>query len=76
MIEVSTGGYGTPVMVFFYRNWKGEQGYRRVVNPKIVYKESKYHKGMQFIIEAFDIDKQDFRDFAMCDIIEYIREDK
>lgn len=67
---------GFPVMRFYYRNWKGEEGYRRVVNPEILYKESEYHKGMQFILRAFDLDKDDFREFAMADIIQYIREEK
>lgn len=65
-----------PVMTFYYKNWRGEKGYRRVVNPEIVYKETEYHKGLQFILKGFDLDKQDFREYAMADIIEYIREVK
>ena len=61
-------------MTFYYKNWRGEKGYRRVVTPEIVYKETEYHKGLQFILRGFDLDKQDFREYAMADIIEYIRE--
>lgn len=63
----------TPPIRFFYKNWKGETGYRNIVGtPMFWYGESQYHKGPQWFIKAVDADKQDVRDFAVKDIIEFI----
>lgn len=62
-----------PVMKFYYRNWRGETGYRAVTGtPVIWYGESSYHKGPQWFMKAYDVDKDDIRDFALKDIIEYL----
>lgn len=53
---------------FYYTNWKGESSYRTVQDPELWYGESQYHKGKQWFLKAFDVEKQDFRDFALKDI--------
>ncbi|MGX4995921.1 hypothetical protein [Enterobacter hormaechei] len=37
------------------------------------YGESEYHKGAQWFIKAHDVDKDDVRDFAVVDIIEFCK---
>lgn len=54
---------------FYYTNWKGNPGYRTVQDPKFWFGESLYHKGEQWFVKAFDVEKQDFRDFALKDIV-------
>lgn len=59
---------------FFYRNWRGECGYRTVEGPVMWYGSTTYHKEFQWFIRGYDLEKQDFRDFAVNDIIEFVRE--
>lgn len=58
-------------MTFYYRNYKGICGLRRVQEPRWWYGKTQYHDKMQWLLQAFDIDKQDFRDFAARDIIHF-----
>lgn len=59
---------------FFYRNWRGKCGYRTVEEPVMWYGSTQYHKNSQWFIRGYDLDKQNFRDFAVNDIIEFVRE--
>ena len=58
---------------FRYKNWKGETSIRNVIPIEMWYGNSDFHKGNQWFMKAFDTTKQDSRDFAMLDIIEYIK---
>lgn len=69
-----SAGLDSPHIRFFYRNWKGECNYRNVKGvPMWWYGESPYHKGAQWFIRAHDVDKDDIRDFAVVDIIEFCK---
>lgn len=57
---------------FFYRNYKGVCGYRTVEGPTMWFGSTEFHKEMQWFIRGYDLDKEDFRDFAVKDIIEFI----
>jgi predicted DNA-binding transcriptional regulator YafY len=59
---------------FYYRNWKGEHGLRRVRanTVYIFYGTTDWHKEEQWIMNAFDEDKQAIRGFAMKDIIGFV----
>lgn len=57
------------IVNIYYKNWKGETSWRRIVPINIDFKSTKYHTKQQWILEAFDVDKQSHRSFAMCDII-------
>lgn len=59
---------------FYYKNWKGKCGYRNVLDPKLWFGKTPYHKKPQWLMRAYDIDKGDVRDFAVNDIIEFVRE--
>lgn len=70
--ESLTSNNGLPVMEFIYTNWKGQTTNRRIQNPTLWYGESKYHKGAQWFFHAFDLEKDDFRDFAVADILTFV----
>lgn len=53
---------------FLYKNWKGETGIRRVYPLKIWWGKTDWHPTEQWLLDAFDIDKQDTRSFAIADI--------
>ena len=54
-----------------YKNWKGEIAIRNIIPISIEYKSTEWHKEEQWILEAFDIDKNANRGFAMKDIKEW-----
>lgn len=57
-----------------YKNWKNEIAIRNIYPNEIWYGSTEYHKEPQFLLSAWDIDKQAFRDFALIDILEFIKE--
>lgn len=60
------------LMKFYYENWKGEKALRVVQDPRLWFGESKYHKGPQWFIHAYDTEKADFRDFALADVLTFV----
>ena len=63
----------TSHLKFKYKNWKGETSIRNVIPKEIWYGDSKFHKGSQWFMKAYDVDKKSERNFAIIDIIEYIK---
>ena len=55
-----------------YTNWKGETKYRNIIPINVEFKSTEWHKEEQWILNAFDIDKQANRGFAIKDIKEWI----
>lgn len=51
-----------------YTNYKGITSKRNIIPQKIWYGKSAYHSQEQWFLEAYDIDKEDKRDFAIIDI--------
>lgn len=64
MIEINEG----KAIQFNYLNWKGEYGIRRVVHMTIHYGSTEYHPEKQWLMEAYELDKQEVRIFAMKDM--------
>lgn len=54
-----------------YRNWKGEVAVRTIVPKKIFYGSSEYHKGEQWLMEVYDVDKNESRTYALKDVLEW-----
>lgn len=54
-----------------YTNWKGETRWRVIVPSTIEFKSTTWHKEEQWILNAFDIEKQEERGFALKDIKEW-----
>lgn len=67
-----SGGELAPDAVWFwYSNWKGERALRRVLPSLLWFGTTEYHPEQQWLLKAFDLDKQANRDFAMKDISEW-----
>lgn len=58
---------------FKYKNWKGEVADRTVIPIRTTVSSSKYHNGGKpcWIMTAYDVDKEQLRDFALKDILQY-----
>ena len=53
---------------FDYVNWKGVKGNRKVVVTSFLYGTTEYHPEPQWLMEAYDLNKEEERVFAMKDI--------
>jgi predicted DNA-binding transcriptional regulator YafY len=51
-----------------YTNWRGETSIRSIVPLKIWFGSTEWHKDNQWLLKAFDIDKDAERDFTLSDI--------
>ena len=51
-----------------YTNYRGETAVRRIVPLKIWFGQTEWHPQEQWLLKAFDIEKNADRDFAMKDI--------
>ena len=58
-------------VTILYTNYKGETRYREIIPKSIEYKSTDWHKEEQWILNAFDIEKNDDRGFAIKDIKEW-----
>jgi predicted DNA-binding transcriptional regulator YafY len=54
-----------------YTNWKGVTSYRNIVPKFIEFKSTEWHPEEQWILNAFDVDKQADRAFALKDVKEW-----
>ena len=48
-----------------YTNWKGKTSYRNIIPKSIEFKSTEWHKEEQWILNAFDINKNTDRGFAL-----------
>ena len=58
-----------------YTNWQGFTSYINIIPKSIEFKSTDWHKEEQWILNAFDVDKQADRGFAIKDIKEWITDD-
>jgi predicted DNA-binding transcriptional regulator YafY len=54
-----------------YTNYRGETARRRVVPSSLRYGATEYHPEPQWLLDAFDVEKQAERTFAMRDVREW-----
>ncbi len=54
-----------------YTNWRGEKSERHIVPIKIWFGNTDWHAKEQWLLKAFDVDKQAERDFSLIDIHEW-----
>lgn len=57
------------IVTFTYVNHRGEIGQRKVRPIRLWFGSTAYHPGAQWLLEAFDLDRKETRDFAMSGII-------
>lgn len=60
------------ILHFIYTNHRGETAARRVVNPLLFFGATEYYPETQWLMYAFDIDKDNSRTFAVKNIKEFI----
>jgi predicted DNA-binding transcriptional regulator YafY len=53
---------------FVYTNWQGVKESRRVIARYVWFGTTPHHLEPQWLLEAFDMDKRDYRTFALSDI--------
>ncbi|MBM3232810.1 WYL domain-containing protein [Candidatus Pacearchaeota archaeon] len=57
-----------------YTNWKGETSERRFVPLEIYYGNLKpYHEQMQWLLKGWDMEKKDYRHYALAGIKKWVR---
>ena len=56
------------VVEIIYTNWKGITATRRIIPKNIFFGSTEWHKEEQWLLNAFDVDKQQDRAFALKDI--------
>ncbi len=58
-------------VIILYTNYRGETALRKITPKKIWFGKTEYHPEEQWLLDAFDLDKQADRTFAMKDIKEW-----
>lgn len=56
------------IIMFNYKNWKGEVGIRTCVVEGIFCGSNAWHQEEQFLLNGFDLDKNEMRVYAMKDM--------
>ena len=56
-----------------YKNYKGDIAYRRIIPKSIDFISTDWHPEEQWILTAFDVDKNVERGFAVIDIKEWLK---
>lgn len=56
-----------PSLKFSYTNWRGETSDREAVPNHMWYGKTEWHPENQWFMNAFDVEKQALRDFAVRD---------
>lgn len=56
------------ILEFGYTNWRGEYSVRRVMPVKLYWGASEYHKERQWLLLAYDVDREQDRTFAFKDM--------
>jgi predicted DNA-binding transcriptional regulator YafY len=59
------------VVTILYTNYRGEKSYRKILPQQIIFSSNEWHPEEQWLLEAFDIEKQATRLFAIKDIHEW-----
>lgn len=53
---------------FDYINWEGVKGHRKTEIEGLYYGSTVHHKEEQWLLKGFDLDKQDYRIYALKDM--------
>jgi hypothetical protein len=64
------------VVIIRYTNHRGETANRRIVPIGIRFGSTEWHPEQQWLLEAFDLDRDATRSFAMRDILEWAQREK
>lgn len=56
------------IVTILYINWRGVESERRIIPQELYFTSNEWHKEEQWLLKAWDLDKEDYRNFAMKDI--------
>lgn len=56
------------IVTILYTNWKGKTSLRQIIPVEVKWESSEWHPELQWILSAWDVEKGDYRSFAMKDI--------
>lgn len=59
------------VVIIRYTNYRGETANRRIVPIGIRFGSTEWHPEQQWLLEAFDLDRDATRSFALKDVLEW-----
>ena len=62
----------TPTLQFEYKNWLGKVSKRKVIPYEVWYGNTEFHKKEQWLLRAFDTDKNAERNFALKDVVRFL----
>lgn len=63
------------VITVRYRNYRGEVAVRRIVpTGKMWFGSTEYHPTEQWLMQVWDYERGAYRDYALCDILEFMKE--
>ncbi len=71
IIDLSPGD----IIQFTYKNWKGEIAQRRAKIIRFGFGSTPWHETPQFLMLAMDLDKNEPRKYATCDMSEVKKEE-
>ncbi len=50
-----------------YTNWRGQTSWRRFIPTEILWGKTEWHHEEQWLLKAWDLDKEDYRFYALKD---------
>lgn len=59
------------VLMIVYTNYRGETGTRRILPDKQRFGSVEWHRGQQWLLDAWDVEKGELRSFAVAQIHEW-----
>lgn len=70
-LQAGVGADAAEHVLMDYVNYRGERSTRRVKPSTIFFGSNEWHHEPQWFLEAWDLDKQAFRHFAIKDVIKF-----
>ena len=57
-----------------YKNWRGEIATRKIVPiaGSLRWGSTEWHPEKQWLLKVWDVERNDYREYALCDIIEFL----
>lgn len=59
------------IVTIDYANYRGERSLRRIVPERIWFGATSWHPEPQWLLEAYDVDRDAYRSFAVRDIYSF-----
>jgi len=55
-----------------YKNWQGETAIRTIIPMGIEWGSTEWHAKEQWLLNVWDVDRNAHRQYALCDIVEFL----